>query len=232
MYKIGIFDSGIGGLNVLEEVKKIMPSENIIYYQDSSNNPYGEKTDDELWIVVSNIIEYLKGQGVKEIIVACNTATTRCIKKMREAYPELIFIGTEPAIKVATDNNYKNILILGTPGTITSDRLKELVDNNRSDEQINLIECKGLANAIEYNNHDEVMRLLHVYLDDYKDKGIDAVVLGCTHYNYIEKEIVEVLGDVKLIDGNIGVAKQAKRKLEEANLLEETGEGQVEIIKR
>ena len=232
MYKIGIFDSGIGGLNILEEVKNIMPNENIIYYQDSSNNPYGEKTDDELWVIVSNIIEYLKNKGVREIIVACNTATTRCIKKMRESYPELIFIGTEPAIKVATDNNYKNIIILGTPGTITSDRLKELIDNNRSDEQINLIECKGLANAIEFDNHDEIMRLLHVYLDEYRDKGIDAVVLGCTHYNYIEKEIIDVLGNVKLIDGNLGVAKQAKRKLEEANLLEENEKGQIEIIKR
>ncbi len=232
MYKIGIFDSGIGGLNVLEEVKNIMPNENIIYYQDSSNNPYGEKTDDELWVIVSNIIEYLKNKGVREIIVACNTATTRCIKKMRESYPELIFIGTEPAIKVAIDNNYKNIIILGTPGTITSDRLKELIDNNRSDEQINLIECKGLANAIEFDNHDEIMRLLHVYLDEYRDKGIDAVVLGCTHYNYIEKEIIDVLGNVKLIDGNLGVAKQAKRKLEEANLLEENEKGQIEIIKR
>ena len=232
MYKIGIFDSGIGGLNILEEVKNIMPNENIIYYQDSSNNPYGEKTDDELWVIVSNIIEYLKNKGVREIIVACNTATTRCIKKMRESYPELIFIGTEPAIKVATDNNYKNIIILGTPGTITSDRLKELIDNNRSDEQINLIECKGLANAIEFDNHDEIMRLLHVYLDEYRNKGIDAVVLGCTHYNYIEKEIIDVLGNVKLIDGNLGVAKQAKRKLEEANLLEENEKGQIEIIKR
>ena len=232
MYKIGIFDSGIGGLNILEEVKNIMPNENIIYYQDSSNNPYGEKSDDELWVIVSNIIEYLKGQGVKEIIVACNTATTRCIKRMRETYPEIIFIGTEPAIKVATDNNYKNIIILGTPGTIASDRLKELVENNRSDEEINLIECKGLANAIEFDNHDEVMRLLHVYLDDYKDKDVDAIVLGCTHYNFIEKEISDVIGDVKLIDGNLGVAKQARRKLEEANLLEENGEGRVEIIKR
>ena len=87
MYKIGMFDSGIGGLNVLEEVKNLMPNEDIIYYQDSTNNPYGEKTDEELWDIVTNIVNYLKSEGVKEIIIACNTATTRCIKKLREEYP-------------------------------------------------------------------------------------------------------------------------------------------------
>ena len=134
MYKIGMFDSGIGGLNVLEEVRKLIPNENIIYYQDSSNNPYGEKTDEQLWKIVNNIVKYLISNGVKEIIVACNTATTRCIKRLREEYKDIIFIGTEPAIKVATDNNYKNILLLGTPGTINSDRLHELVLKNKSDQ--------------------------------------------------------------------------------------------------
>ncbi len=232
MYKIGMFDSGIGGLNVLEEVKNLMPNENIIYYQDSTNNPYGEKTDEELWDIVTNIVNYLKGEGVKEIIIACNTATTRCIKKLREEYPEIIFIGTEPAIKVATDNNYKNIVLLGTPGTINSDRLHELVDRNKSDENIYLIECSGLANAIENHNQDEIIRLLHNYLDEYKDKHIDSVVLGCTHYGYIKNEIIEILGDIKLIDGNLGVARQAKRMLEDNNLLDGKEPGKIEIIEK
>ena len=232
MYKIGMFDSGIGGLNVLEEVKNLIPNENIIYYQDSSNNPYGEKTDEELWDIVSNIVDYLKNQGVKEIIVACNTATTRCIKRLREVYSDLIFIGTEPAIKVATDNNYKNIILLGTPGTINSDRLHELVDKNKHDENIYLIECSGLANAIENHNQEEIIKLLHEYLDSYRDKNIDSVVLGCTHYGFIKNEILEILGDVKLIDGNLGVARQAKKMLEENNLLDGTSPGKIEIIEK
>lgn len=232
MYKIGMFDSGIGGLNVLEEVKNLIPNENIIYYQDSSNNPYGEKTDEELWNIVSSIVDYLKNEGVKEIIVACNTATTRCIKRLREVYSDLIFIGTEPAIKVATDNHYKNIILLGTPGTINSDRLHELVDKNKSDENIYLIECKGLANAIENHNQEEIIKLLHEYLDSYKDKNIDSVVLGCTHYGFIKNEILEILGDVKLIDGNLGVARQAKKMLEENNLLDGTSPGKIEIIEK
>ncbi len=232
MYKIGMFDSGIGGLNVLEEVRKLIPNENIIYYQDSSNNPYGEKNDEDLWEIVNNIVKYLISNGVKEIIVACNTATTRCIKRLREEYKDIIFIGTEPAIKVATDNNYKNILLLGTPGTINSDRLHELVLKNKSDQNIYLVECDGLANAIENDNKDEIVKLLNHYLDEYKDKNIDSVVLGCTHYCFIKDEIINVLGDIKLIDGNLGVARQAKKMLEENNLLDGTSQGEVSIIKK
>lgn len=231
MYKIGMFDSGIGGLNVLEEVRKLIPNENIIYYQDSSNNPYGEKNDEDLWEIVNNIVKYLISNGVKEIIVACNTATTRCIKRLREEYKDIIFIGTEPAIKVATDNNYKNILLLGTPGTINSDRLHELVLKNKSDQNIYLVECDGLANAIENDNKDEIVKLLNHYLDEYKDKNIDSVVLGCTHYCFIKDEIINILGDIKLIDGNLGVARQAKKMLEDNNLLDGTTQGEVSIIK-
>ena len=231
MYKIGMFDSGIGGLKVLEEVRKLIPNENIIYYQDSSNNPYGEKDDEELWEIVNNIVKYLIDKGVKEIIVACNTATTRCIKRLREEYKDIIFIGTEPAIKVATDNNYKNILLLGTPGTIHSDRLKELVLKNKSDQNIYLIECDGLANAIENDDKEEIERLLNYYLDEYKDKGIDSVVLGCTHYCFIKDEILDILGNIELIDGNLGVARQAKKMLEDNNLLDGKSDGEVSIIK-
>lgn len=232
MYKIGMFDSGIGGLNVLEEVRKLIPNENIIYYQDSSNNPYGEKTDEELWEIVNNIVKYLISNGVKEIIVACNTATTRCIKRLREEYKDIIFIGTEPAIKVATDNNYKNILLLGTPGTINSDRLHELVLKNKSDQNIYLVECDGLANAIENDNKDEILKLLNHYLDEYKDKNIDSIVLGCTHYCFIKDEIINILGNIKLIDGNLGVARQAKKMLEDNDLLDGTSQGEVSIIKK
>ena len=231
MYKIGMFDSGIGGLNVLEEVRKLIPNENIIYYQDSSNNPYGEKTDEQLWKIVNNIVKYLISNGVKEIIVTCNTATTRCIKRLREEYTDIIFIGTEPAIKVATDNNYKNILLLGTPGTINSDRLHELVLKNKSDQNIYLVECDGLANAIENDNKDEIVKLLNHYLDEYKDKNIDSVVLGCTHYCFIKDEIINILGNIKLIDGNLGVARQAKKMLEDNDLLDGTSQGEVSIIK-
>ena len=105
---IGIFDSGIGGLTILEEIKKIIVHNNIIYYADSKNNPYGTKTDDELKKITSDIVDYLINQNCKIIVIACNTATTRCISYLRSKYPNIIFIGTEPAIKIACDNNYLN----------------------------------------------------------------------------------------------------------------------------
>ena len=100
MSKIGVFDSGIGGLTVLEELKKVLPKEDYIFYADSGNNPYGEKTDEELRKIVSNVVDFLINKDCKLIVIACNTATTRCIAYLREKYPNIVFIGTEPAVKV------------------------------------------------------------------------------------------------------------------------------------
>ena len=118
--KIGMFDSGIGGLTILKELKKLLPNEDYIYYADSKNNPYGEKSDEELMKIVTNIVDFLISKDVKIIVIACNTATTRCIKRLRLMYPNMLFVGTEPAIKVACDNNYKN--------TLTIDRIDEHKD--------------------------------------------------------------------------------------------------------
>ena len=231
MFKIGMFDSGIGGLNTLEEVKKYMPNEDIIYYQDSIHNPYGEKTDDELENITTNIVIFLINNGVKEIIVACNTATTRCIKRLREKYKDIIFIGTEPAIKVAIDKGYKNILLLATPATTESTRVQELIDRYKTDQNIFKVAAPGLANAIEEDNKVEINNLLHKYLDEYKKKNIDAIVLGCTHYSYVKEEILSILTKAVLLDGNDGVARQAKKKLEENNLLsKEEKQGKIKII--
>ena len=135
--KIGMFDSGIGGLTVLKELRKILPNENYIYYADSKNNPYGEKSDSELMAIVTNIVDYLISKEVKIIVIACNTATTRCINRLRKMYPDMIFVGTEPAIKVACDKNYKNTLVMATPGTIKSERTHELVKLNKKRNQKN-----------------------------------------------------------------------------------------------
>ena len=99
--KIGVFDSGIGGITVLKEIIKILPNEDYLYYCDSKNNPYGEKSDIELLEITNNIVNFFIKKDVKIIVVACNTATTRCIKTLRKMYPDILFVGTEPAIKLA-----------------------------------------------------------------------------------------------------------------------------------
>lgn len=230
--KIGMFDSGIGGLTVLKELRKLLPNENYIYYADSKNNPYGEKSDSELMNIVTDIVDFLISKDVKIIVIACNTATTRCINRLRKMYPNMIFVGTEPAIKVACDKNFKNTLVMATPGTIKSERTHELVKlNKRSDQKITLLPCKGLADAIESGNKDRVNKVLHKLLDKYTNQNIDSIVLGCTHYPHAKKNIKEIFPNAKLIDGNKGVSKQVKRQLESHNLLSNsTLHGKVKMI--
>ena len=222
--KIGVFDSGRGGSTTLEEIKKILPNENYIYYADSKNNPYGEKDDTALLDIVSEIVDFFILKDVKLIVIACNTATTRTIEKLRVMYPNMHFVGTEPAIKVACDNNYKNTLVMATPLTINSSKVRALINKNlKDDECIYLLPCDGLANAIETNNEKEINNILDKLLIYYKNKNIDAVVLGCTHYPIIKDKIQNYFPYAKIIDGNIGVAKRVKSILEQNNIINTTG---------
>lgn len=230
--KIGVFDSGIGGKTTLEEIRKLLPNEDYIYYADSKNNPYGGKTDEELFKIVIEIVEYFLTCDVKMIVIACNTATTRCISMLREKYQDMIFVGTEPAVKVACDNDYKNTLVMATPLTINSSRLSSLVTENiKNDECVTLLPCDGLANAIENNDDDEIDTILNNLLTYYINKNIDAIVLGCTHYPIIKDKIQLFFPNAHIIDGNIGVAKRVKELLTKNNLLNNSNfEGYVNFI--
>ena len=217
---VGIFDSGIGGLSVLRELEKILPNEDFYYYGDSLNNPYGEKSDEELFSITSGVVDYLVNKGCKLIVIACNTATTRCMKYLREKYKDVIFVGTVPAIKVACDRDFKNTLVMATPATIESERTMELIrDNIRKDQNIYLVACPGLANAIEDNDQEKIEAILKDTFREYKDKEIDSIVLGCTHYPFIKEDILKEMPGVILLDGSRGVAMEVKRQLENNGLL-------------
>lgn len=217
---VGVFDSGIGGLSVLRELEKILPNEDFYYYGDSLNNPYGEKSDEELFEITSGVVDYLVNKGCKVIVIACNTATTRCMKYLREKYKDIIFVGTVPAIKVACDRDFKNTLVMATPATIESERTMELIrDNIRKDQNIYLVACPGLANAIEDNDQERIEEILKETFREYKDKEIDSIVLGCTHYPFIKEEILKEMPGVSLLDGSRGVAMEVKRQLENNGLL-------------
>ena len=228
---IGVFDSGIGGLTILDELKKVLPHESFIYYKDSKNNPYGEKAEKEIYDIVKGIVEYLISLDVKLIVIACNTATTRCMKKLRKEFPQMIFVGTVPAIKVATDNGFKNTLVMATPSTITSERTNELIhDNKKENHQIRLLECYGLANAIEKNDNDLIHNILTNIFKDYVNEDIDSIVLGCTHYPLIKDKINEIFPRALLIDSAPGVAKEVKNQLIKNNIYNEVGEQSIRII--
>lgn len=227
---VGVFDSGIGGLSVLMELEKILPNEDFYYYGDSLNNPYGEKSDEELFEITSGVVDYLVNKGCKLIVIACNTATTRCMKYLREKYKDIIFVGTVPAIKVACDREFKNTLVMATPATIESERTMELIrDNIRDDQNIYLVACPGLANAIEDNDQERIEEILKETFREYKDKEIDSIVLGCTHYPFIKEEILKEMPGVSLLDGSRGVAMEVKRQLENNGLLSDKASRKIVI---
>ena len=231
MKRIGVFDSGIGGLTVLEELKNVLPNEDYLFYADSKNCPYGEKSDTELYDITSNIVDYLIDRDCKIIVIACNTATTRCIKYLRDKYKDMTFIGTEPAIKVACDRDYKNILVMATPATIASERTSILVNDNKKEyENIYLVPCEGLADAIETDNFKKQEEIISSIYNEYKDKEIDAIVLGCTHYPHIKPLISKYFANAELLDGGNGVARETKRQLERMNMLGTGLSPVVEII--
>lgn len=227
---VGVFDSGIGGLSVLRELEKILPNEDFYYYGDSLNNPYGEKSDEELFRITSGVVDYLVNKGCRLIVIACNTATTRCMKYLREKYKDIIFVGTVPAIKVACDREFKNTLVMATPATIESERTMELIrDNIRDDQNIYLVACPGLANAIEDNDQERIEEILKDTFREYKDKEIDSIVLGCTHYPFIKEEILKEMPGVSLLDGSRGVAMEVKRQLENNGLLSDKSSRKIVI---
>ena len=229
---IGMFDSGVGGLTVYKEVKKQLPNESIVYLGDTKRFPYGSKSKESIIELTKQGIDFLIRQNVKLIVIACNTATTKCIKMLREKYKNTIFVGTEPAIKVACDKDFKNTIVMATPGTINAERTHELVINNKKENQkIYLLPCDGLADTIEFGTKKQIKEKVSSLLNKYKNYNIDAIVLGCTHYPYAKKYISEEFPSATLIDGNKGVTKQVVKLLTDNNLLNSTNKkGKIEMI--
>lgn len=215
--RIGVFDSGIGGATVLAALQELLPNEDYHYIADSENCPYGEKSDEELRRIVVMNVEKLRAWGAKIIVIACNTATTRCIGYLRQQYPGITFIGTEPAIKLATKiTDATNILVLATPGTITSERTKALLEENQKPGQnIILLPCPGLADVIEKYLTIDSSKIVDKLTELLAGVSMpDVVVLGCTHYSLIKDYIQDLFPNAKLLDGNFGIACRLKQLLD------------------
>lgn len=209
--KIGVFDSGIGGKTILKVIKKHYPKYHYKYIADSKNCPYGEKQDPELFQIVSKNVEELIEWGAQIIVIACNTATTRCLGYLKEKYPMIRFVGTEPAVGEATKTGAKKILVLATPGTIKSERLQELIrENQKPNQEIKTLACPGLARAIE--DHHGVKKVLGNLLCNV-EKDFDIVVLGCTHYPYAVKHLKHYFENAIFIDSGEEVAKKLGNEL-------------------
>ena len=207
--KIGVIDSGIGGVTVLKECIKSVPDFEYLYYSDSIHNPYGDKSGDEVIEITKNIVDELISRGCRIIIIACNTASAIAVQYLRSNYSDIQFIAIEPAIKLVYDCSLDGTLIMATKGTMDSEKFKNLYDKYHHDN-FYLLSCVGLANLIENGDYDEIINYLKKNLSFYSGK-VSNVVLGCTHYPLIKREISSVLGDVNFYDGSYGVAKQLKR---------------------
>jgi glutamate racemase len=221
-FPIGIFDSGIGGTSIWSEITELLPHENSIYLSDSKHAPYGEKSSQQIINLSIKNTDFLINQNCKIIVVACNTATTNAINFLRENY-SIPFIGIEPAIKPAALKTKTNkIGILATKGTLNSQLFEKT--SKTINKQITIIEAVGkdLVELIEEGKIDsiEIKKLLHLYLNTMLKKGVDCLVLGCTHYPYLIPQIREIVGNkIQIIDSGQAVAKQTKAILEKHQLL-------------
>ena len=226
---IAVFDSGVGGISVLRHLRRVMPGERYLYFGDSANAPYGTRTKQEVGALTFAAARRLVGQGVKALVVACNTATSAAIGDLRAAYPELIVIGIEPALKLAADRfPGGGIGVMATPMTLREEKFENLMHRYETVSRVYKLPAPGLVELVEQGRADspEAEALLTALFAPYLGK-LDAVVLGCTHYPFAAKAIARVLGEkVALLDGGDGTARETRRRLEEAGLLE-NGPGKV-----
>ena len=229
---IAVFDSGVGGISVLRHLRRLMPGERYLYFGDSANAPYGSRTTEEVRALTLAAAETLITENsIKALVIACNTATAAAVKDLRKRYPDLIVIGIEPALKLAADHfPGGRVGVMATEVTLREEKFDTLL--HRFDENCSVakIPAPGLVQRIEAGNADtpETEALLREILNPYVGR-LDALVLGCTHYPFAAKAISRVLGkEVVLLDGGDGTARETRRRLEQAGLLE-NGDGEVTI---
>ena len=196
---IGVFDSGVGGISVLRHLVSELPHESFRFFGDSANAPYGDKSRLEIRALSERIVDDFLSQGAKAIVIACNTATSASASYLREKYADVPIVGVEPALKpAALLPQHDRILVMATAATLRLEKFHHIEKGDLDSPEI----------------HD----LLESLLGRYRGK-VDSVVLGCTHYPFIRRQIADVVGDVPLLDGGEGTAHQLRRLLAEHDLL-------------
>lgn len=219
---IGVFDSGIGGLTVAQCIETLLPNEQLIYLADNKFAPYGEKSSAFIINRVNEIADYFISCNVKAIVIACNTATVIAIDQLR-ARINIPVIGVEPAIKPAALLSQKQkVAILATQATANNHRFLSLVKEHSINTDVFIQACPGLVEQIELGalHSDKTRTLLKKYILPLKAKGIDKLVLGCTHYPMLNDEIIKLVGnDIELIDTGLPVAKQLFNILQQLKIV-------------
>ena len=217
---IGIFDSGVGGLSVLREIRALLPSESVLYFADQGHVPYGPRGLEEVRVFSEEITRFLLSLGAKLIVVACNAASAAALRTLRAVFPAISFVGMEPAVKPAAESTHTGIVgILATPTTFQGALYASVVERFGSGVTILQDTCPGLVGLIEKGELDSpgTRAVLEKALHPMLERGIDTVVMGCTHYPFVIPLISQIVGpEVRVIDPAPAVARQTARLLDSA----------------
>jgi glutamate racemase len=223
---VGIFDSGVGGLSVWQEINSLLPDESVIYYADNANCPYGEKTQDEVIRYSTHATQTLVERGCKIIVVACNTATSMAIDSLRTAF-DVPFVGIVPAVKPAATNSKTGVIaILATAGTLKSRKFNETMKQFSGNTEVITVESGELVDIVENGLQgtklsDEILRK---YINPLIEKNIDHIVLGCTHFPFLIDDIRTIVGESVILDNPApAIAKRTKFILESKKLTAPAG---------
>ncbi len=213
---IGVFDSGVGGLSILSELKKTLPRESFIYFADQAHMPYGEKNKEEIAEIAENIVNFLVKKGCKAIVIACNTATVNSIDYLREKFSFPI-VGTVPVVKTIVQKTKSGkAAIFSTPNTAKSIYLANLINKFSDGVEIYVVGETTLENYVENGdiNNSQVDRIIKHFLTPLINDGVDSIALGCTHYSFLKEKIEKDFKNVGVYDSNEAIARQVKRVLE------------------
>ncbi len=219
---IGVFDSGVGGLSVLREIRRALPAEALCYVADSGHAPYGDKNASYIEARSRHIIGFLQQQGAKAVVVACNTVTGLVIQHLRTAFPGLPIVAIEPAVKPAALTTRSGVIgVLATRQTVASPGLARLIETHANGRQLLLQACPGWVERVERGELDspDTRAAVAQYVQPLLDLGADTLVLGCTHYPFLAPLVRSLAGDqVQVLDPAPAVARELARRLKALGL--------------
>jgi len=225
--RIGIFDSGVGGLSVMQAVRARLPQAELLYAADTAYAPYGDRSEEFLCDRSERIARFLQDQGAQMIVVACNTATAAAVARLRATWTSLPVVGVEPGVKPAVAASAAHrVGVLATTRTLASEKFRHLAEAHADGATLVLQPCPGLADAIESADDSAIDLLVQRYCAPLRDAGVDVAVLGCTHYVFARELFERALPGVRLVDTADAVARQTARFADE---LVERGEADASL---
>jgi glutamate racemase len=211
---ITVFDSGVGGLTVLREIRSLLPGEDLLYLADNGYGPYGDRSLEEVRARSTRVVESLIGRGAKMVVVACNSASAAALRGLRRGHPTTPIVGMEPAVKPAAIASDRAVIgVLATETTFQGTLFSSVVDQHARGVSVIARACPGLAAAIEAGD-PSIDHLLEAYVGSLTSRGADVIVLGCTHYPFAADRVAAIAGrGVEIIDPAPAVARQVERVL-------------------